>query len=360
MVELPEGIILSKGAPKEAISFSYEKGSLNVIPYNEKYKFAFLMLKNQSLDSGTFIVDGVTIFPNEEGEDSLFFLTVNSLIRIHLCFVVAPSEKKEKVKHVQSELMTLIEMPLETEEDKNNKIVAILNKVDELSPNYILVDFNDPSNSKYEFILNELNNHVFSLNIIALDKEGDGKNQNEQKEDFKEMDLLLGSTAEEPIEEVKTKKAVDNKSFWKTLSLMAKENVTAFLSFIVPSLGVISFSLLSPLYAQTNKVLLIPFIITIVLCFSLFMIMTYRCAEFKSRNEMFAYAILNAASVLTGYGLSIAIYFIFLNFDKEIAELKSANKTGIIISVVLTLLLLSAFFYVPLLVNTFKKLTKKK
>ena len=74
MVELLSGIILSKNAPKEEISFSYEKGTLNYISYEERYKFNFLMIKNESLDKGTFKINDVQIYPEESNESSLFFL----------------------------------------------------------------------------------------------------------------------------------------------------------------------------------------------------------------------------------------------------------------------------------------------
>ena len=84
MVELKEGIILSKKAPKEPISFSYEKGTINYIPYEEIYKFNFLKLKDQALDKGELFIDGIKIYPDENNESSLFVLAVNSLIKVTL------------------------------------------------------------------------------------------------------------------------------------------------------------------------------------------------------------------------------------------------------------------------------------
>ena len=59
MIELKDGLILGKSAPKEVVSFNYEKGEIHYIDYSSFYIYKFLKLKDQSLDKGEFFIDGV-------------------------------------------------------------------------------------------------------------------------------------------------------------------------------------------------------------------------------------------------------------------------------------------------------------
>ena len=290
MVELLSGIILSKNAPKEEISFSYEKGTLNYISYEERYKFNFLMLKNESLDKGTFKINDVQIYPEESNESSLFFLSVNSLIRIHLCFLVNKDEKKAKVKSTQDELITLRDLPVETEEEKTNKIIAILNKVEELAPAYALFDLNDSTNDYGMLIINELEKHAANINIIILEKKPDDE-ANSIETSKSNVSLTIGDGV---FEETKVKKEkTHSDGFFKEFKYIFKEDLSAFGALVVPTISVLLFALLSPLYAQTNKVLLVPFIIAMVIGFVLFEIMIYRFADFKNKEQMISFTLLN-------------------------------------------------------------------
>lgn len=371
MIELLDGVILAKDAPKEACSFSFEKGSVNFIDYNDKYKFNFLALKNQSLDSGTFKIDEHQIYPNENNDYSLFFMAVNSLVRFNLCFVVETKQKKEKVKAVQDALVTLRDLPTETDEDKQNKIVSIFDCVSKLQPSYLLLDFNDSVNTNRVFIEQQLQKHAADVLIIVLSEKAVIEESKEEETPFFEEDSyeiniggdkkpIVKTTTQKTSKQPKKEKVKAGDSFGKTFAGMFKENYMVFLSFIAPALGVIAFTLLSPLYAQTNKVLLIPFIITICICFILFMIMTYKCAVFENKKQLIAYSILNTSSILIAFGLSILFYFLFLNFDKEIKELNSKNVTGFLVASIMAVILITACLYVGPIARAIIKLFKKK
>ena len=356
MIELLNGVILGKGCPKEEVSFSLEKGTINYIPYEERYKFNFLMLKNQSLDKGTFKINDVQIYPDESNESSLFFLSVNSLIRIHLCFLVKKDEKKAKVKFTQDELVKLRDLPVETDEDKNNKIVAILNRVEELAPAYALFDLNDFTNEYGIFAINELEKHAQNINIVVLEKKAEEALPIEAMQSNVTLDI-----GDEMVEQPKTKKEkAPSNGFFKEFAQIFKEDISAFGALVVPTISVLLFSMLSPLYAQTNKVLLIPFILAMIIGFVLFCIMIYRFAEFKNKEQLISFIILTTGSVGLGAGASVGIYFLFLTFDQEIKALQSKNVTGIVVTIILALLLVTSSLYIPPLVNLVKKLFKKK
>ena len=365
MIELLDAKITSKNAPKEKCSFSFEKGLVNYVDYSEKYKYDFLLLKDQSLDEGTFKIDEYQVYPQESNEDSLFFLAVNSLVKTGLCFVCKNNEKKEKVKTVQQELIKLRDLPAETDEDKLNKVTAIFSCIKSLNPSYVLIDLNQEFviNNKV-FINNELDKLATDVLVVALNEKPIAEIVSNEEEENVVYELNIGNAKERNVASEKKKHtsviSSNGNSFGKTFASMFKENYMVFLSFIAPALGVIAFSLLSPLYGQTNKVLLIPFIITIIICFVLYMIMTYKCAEFENKHQLIAYAILNLASLTIAFGLSILFYFLFLNFDAEIKALNSKNITGFTIAIIFTLVLMTACLYVPPIGKAILKLFKKK
>ena len=364
MVSLIEGKIIAKKAPKEPVSFSFEKGLINYISFEEAYKFQFLKLKDQSLESGQFTIDETTIYPNEDNGKSLFFLTVNSLITLHLCFVCESENKKLKLKEVQDALILLRDLPTETDEGRHYKINAILHTISEQQPAYVLMDLNDEKNADFDYIKYELEKVQDMINIIVLEKapiqQLASENDAEGFEIEETYELSIGKQTQIIVtKDPKTKKE-SNDGFTSVFKKMLKEELMAFLSFIAPSLGVITFILLSPLYAQTNKVLLIPFIITIIICFALFMLMTYKCAIHNEKNEIISYLIISSLSILIAYGLSIGIYFLFVNFDADIKALGSKNITGIIWSIVATIILMSASLYVKPIGFAIKKLISKK
>lgn len=378
MIELKDGLILGKGAPKQEISFQYEKGVINYIDYSSFYIYKFLKLKDQSLDKGEFFIDGVKIYPNENEDKTLFFLAVNSLIKIDLCFVVDKNEKKEKVQFVQEQLLELKSFPLTTENDKNLKIAAIFEKIALISPSYVLVNLNDESNGGNIELSNQLEKYKDNFTIVVLNQKPKAVKEEKpvvEEPEVEMIDLEIGeerpmlyereysSSDDEPLV-VYSKK---NNTFFKDLGKTIKTNIMVFLAFIIPTIGVVAFSLLSPLYAKTNNsILLVPFIITIFICFGLYMLMTYKCANFgsyKSKAEnrkRIIFFIINIVITAAGYGLGFLIYFLFKKFDTDINQ-KLGNNIGIIISIVLSLILLTANLWVyPVIHTLINKIKRKK
>ena len=377
MIELKGGLILGKNAPKEEVSFNYEKGTVNYIEYSSFYIYKFLKLKDQALDKGEFFIDGVKIYPNEDDEKTLFFLAVNSLIKVDLCFVVNKKEKKEKVQNVQEQLLQLKNFPVNTENDKNLKIAAIFEKINELSPSYMLVDLNDESNGTSIELSEQLNRYKDNFTIVVLNQKPKTVKQSEEiieQEDMEMVDLEIGESRpllyeKEYKEEEENFVVYDGKtqSFVKALAETLKSNIMVFLAFIIPVVGVVAFSLLSPVYAKTeNKVLLVPFIITIVVCFFLYMLMTYKCANFgsyknkKENKKRIIFFIINTIVTGIGYGIGYLIYFLFKSFDTDIKGITN-NTTGIVLSIVLVVILFTANLYVyPLIHPLINKIKRKK
>ena len=378
MIELKDGLILGKGAPKQEISFQYEKGVINYIDYSSFYIYKFLKLKDQFLDKGEFFIDGVKIYPNENEDKTLFFLAVNSLIKIDLCFVVDKNEKKEKVQFVQEQLLELKSFPLTTENDKNLKIAAIFEKIALISPSYVLVNLNDETNGGNIELSNQLEKYKDNFTIVVLNQKPKAVKEEKpviEEPEVEMIDLEIGeerpmlyereysSSDDEPLVVYNKKQG----GFFKDLGETLKTNIMVFLAFIIPTIGVVAFSLLSPLYAKTsNSILLVPFIITIFVCFGLYMLMTYKCANFgsyKSKAEnrkRIIFFIINIVITAAGYGLGFLIYFLFKKFDTDINQM-SGNNIGIILSIVLSVILLTANLWAyPMIHALINKIKRKK
>lgn len=366
--------MLSKGAPKESISFSFEKGSLNKIPYSQKYIFNFLKLKDQALDKGEFFIEDYKIYPEENSEKSLFVLAVNSVVKFLMCFLVNKDEKKEKVQFVQSELITLREMPTTSDFEKNAKIAAIFDKILELSPSYLLADLNEEENRFNNELDHQLTRISDQINTIVLEEKPIDAIENNKVEYDEIIDLSIGQNTTSQY--IKVQKQGEDfiifdekngkKGFGRLLISTFKNNLMVFMSFLIPTLGIIAFSLLTPLYLKTeNKFLAIPFIITIVICLFLYLLMTYKCTDFtlnykQNKDKILSYFIINSIVAAVGGGLGIVIYILFKNFDNDLKALEGNNGIGIILAIVFALILLTANLYVRPLINPIVDKIKKK
>ena len=170
MVELIEAKILDKLAPKEPVTLTFGN-SLNEISYEKRYIFNFLLLKNQALDSGEFIVNDKTIYPNDSGDFSLFLLAVNSQNICLSCVFSSLSEDKDLLaKSVQEQLCLLRELPLINEEQKYFKIHKIFETLLNFNPAYILIDKgNDINKSSIQLINKAIFEYSYKMTIITLD-----------------------------------------------------------------------------------------------------------------------------------------------------------------------------------------------
>lgn len=362
MIELKQGAISNNKKKINPVSFSYEKGSINYLDYEQKYIYSFLRLKDQSLESGEFIVNDFKVYPSEESDKAIVFLAINSIVNIGICLLFNKQTKDEEMKKIQEKLIALKDMPLNTEVDKKMKISAIFEVIKDIEPQYMLVDLNDDNNFANYDLNRQLEDYKNDFPIIVLNQEVI-KNDviTDGEEDY--LEIGIGDTdSTTTVKKVKTKKkkkvneennvedfvvfSLENKSTLKNFWLTLKNNLMVFASFVIPTMGVVAFSLLTPLYAKTdNKVILIPFIITILVCFVLYTIMTYRCTNFQNnRNKATVFFISNLIFTLTGYGLGYLTFFLFKTFDSDIKTL-SDGFIGLGISLFMVLILITQNLY---------------
>ena len=370
MIEVSNAVIQGIKQSEEEISFIFDKGQINYLPQEESYKFQLLKLKNQSLEKGSFVIDGTKIFPSENDDFSILYLTINSLVIIGLCFIIKKKNRKQFINEIQKSFSELKELPSESEEEKESKIAAIFSKIQTISPKYIVVDQKEATNRNNVYLQTQLGLIANDIVTVVLTYKEEVKEipvviQEEQEEIS--LDITIGE--EEKVEPEQTKKTqektTNNKeiTFGKTFIKTLKDNLMVFLSFLIPTIGVIAFTLLSPLYANTEqKILLLPFIITIVICFSLYLVMTIKCYDFNegkpTREEKAIFFIINFITTVVGTGLGFSIYILFVLFDKTLNG-SSNNVIGIIFASVLFILLVTLNLYVGPLFNKIKKLLKK-
>ena len=385
MVSLIDGVILNKTEPQYDISFKYDRGQVVRISYEDHLKFDFLSLKLNKLDSGTFRVNNKTLFPEENQKHSLFCININSVVKVGLVFVPKNEDRANMVKEVQEQLFDLRDLPERDNKEKDEKIAAIFRTIRVLSPDYILVDLNEKANQNNIELnkqLTSISGHIITIvlevnpnpvdapvEVITVQKE-DKAPQNDL------MALNIGDFPEDKVEENEQAKDFliygDFKTkFYKVIWDTFKYNAMVFFSFLIPTIGVIAFLLLCPLYFQTNnKLLLIPFVITISICFVLYMLMTYKCTTFapgkadaNKGKKRITFSIINTIVTLIGIGLGIVIYVLFKNYDSELKALPF-NKTGVILAVVFSVILITACLYLSPILNAifglFRKLFSKE
>ena len=293
--------------------------------------------------------------------------------------MVDKSAKKQMVNNIQSELIKMRELPIETEEQKNNKIGAIFAKIAEFSPSYVLINLNDDTNKNNLELERQVNIYKSSLLIVELEVKPvqhvitEESATIEEEDEYEMTSLNIGDSSSIQTYEKEGPNndflvfGSDKDNFVKAMFFTIKSNLMVFLSFLIPTIGVIAFILLSPLYGQTsNKVLIIPFVITIVICFVLYMLMTYKCCSFhmlknkkKKFRRMTIFVIINFLVTAIGAGFGILIYTLFKNFDTDLKEIKN-NTMGIVIAIVLFIILVTACLYLTPVINKIKSLFKKK
>ena len=394
MIEIKEALIYGKKTSEKEISLVFDKGQINSLEPEDLYIFNFLSLKNQALEKGSFIIDGITIYPAENDDDSIAFLTINSLIKLNLCFVIKKQDKKQLLTKIQQELSALKDLPINTEEEKEAKIAAIFSIIEQNSPNYIQIDKNELVNRDNNYLDQQLEAISKKITTILLTyvppiekvEEPVVEETIDQEENIETIDsepeiveektftVEIGKEPELASEEPKPKKQrkvkvkkekstnKNDNDFFKALGKTIKENIMVFLSFLIPAIGVVAFTLLSPLYAKTEqKVLLIPFIITIIICFILYVIMTYKCCENESENkkqDKVIFFIVNSVVTLLGSALGVLIYILFVIFDKSLVD-SGFNQLGIILASVLFIVLITLNLYIYKVINLIKKMFKR-
>ena len=283
--------------------------------------------------------------------------------------------------------MELRSLPTETEDDKQNKILQILQTSCSLSPSYMLIDYNDETNKtvnlSYQFLEQFVNDTVVVImEKIPVGTQATTRTTSKSKNvdnDYFETSISIGEDTvlveerptqyqNEEVEDDFIQFDIENKNnFFKFFGKTFKNNAPVFLAFGVPVIGVIAFALLTPLYFNSsNKWLLIPFILTVVICFVLHLIMTFKCTMFVANKndplrvrKMLVYLLINSLVSLVGAALGVGIFLLFKNFDNDLKQ-TAFNKLYMIAPILLGLIMMTENLFVAYIGKAIIKLFKKR
>lgn len=177
---------ISNSKKDEITNIEFDLG-IHQIKYDDRKIFNFLNLKNQYLTSGTFSIDDLKIIDDNDKTSRLMAFKINSKVFSVLCvFELSDEFKKEGFNNFKKDLIALKNLPLETNEEKIEKIKSIDNCIKAAKPIYITIDLNDETNSlQKDIILEEIKtievNYVFVLETLI--------NKETLKEDIIEAEI---------------------------------------------------------------------------------------------------------------------------------------------------------------------------
>lgn len=177
---------ISNSKKDEITNIEFDLG-VHQIKYDDRKIFNFLNLKNQYLTSGTFSIDDLKIIDENEKTSRLMAFKINSKVFSVLCvFELTDEFKKEGFTKFKKDLVDLKNLPLETIEEKSDKIKRIINCIKLAKPLYLTIDLNDETNiEQKDFILEEIKTaevkYIFILEALI--------NKETLKEDIIEAEI---------------------------------------------------------------------------------------------------------------------------------------------------------------------------
>lgn len=377
MVEYKELIILSRHAPNKGVSESFGNG-LNLISLEKEYEFNFLKLKNQSSDGGSFIVNGITFFPEEDKEHSLLYLAINSKVFcLALTLVAESKDKKTTIEALQNELVTLRDMPLNNDEEKMAKINAILDTIKKYPLGYVLVDQNEDVNyDNNKLITDALEAHREDTTFILLEKEVDEDDEKEKKVEEKiktpkvkkervhHSNVILDIFSE--IGDFVT--SLFTKPTWFYVGRVISDNVLLFFLTLLEAAFVVFLAHLAPYYFVIDSAVWgVLLIIVLVICFVIFVLYLSASLSFlekdrpDNRTRIALTITFTELFTLLGIGLAYGIFFAFA-YNNVIVKMEKYTFDLMVLAIVFSCILgVLPFFSYPihLLVKKIKKLFKK-
>lgn len=168
MIKFEKIILCDNDKPLDLI---FNNG-LNFLDYDNKYIFDLLSLKNQIIKSGSFIVDDFHVFPLMDPRKYAFVLNINSkVININAVFILPLSLKDKTRTELKKSLITLKDLPLNDENEKQDKINKILDILKKHNASYVLLDLNDDINQQNAVLIKTVIESNFKdFNIFILNQ----------------------------------------------------------------------------------------------------------------------------------------------------------------------------------------------
>lgn len=161
---------LNNGKKDNLLNVEYDFG-IHKFDYEGKNIFNFLTLKNQYLSHGSFLIDDLIIIGEEAKTSKLLAFKINSQVINLICvFHLTDEFKSHLFQSFKNALLSLKDLPLNSIEDKQNKIKSIFEQVNNFKPLYITIDFNDQTNFVYYNQINALIDFLTIRYVFILNK----------------------------------------------------------------------------------------------------------------------------------------------------------------------------------------------
>lgn len=360
MIECKELTLSGKNHPKEPISEKFVNG-LNNLDYEKAYLFKALSLKDQLFSDGSFLVNEETFFPSENNDKSLIILAINSKVFcLTICLLTTKEDKKTLLEEVQNKLFALKDMPLETIEEKEKKIAAILDVISSYELGYVLIDSNNEINDEYWIIINKyLEQYKDKNTYIILDKK-----PVEVTNNFIELDIGSNNEAENGENKpISNKKIKFNKDIWKDAF---NKNTSSFLLIGLEAMFSVFAAILCPYYFSTDNVLWgVIFLLVLLVCLTaevVFLLFAIEYTNEKNVDKQKEYRIASitylCSFVIIGIAISYVLFFVF-KANNIIINQEDYNSLTIILSIVISILCVFVAIFSKQIYSIFMKLKKK-
>ncbi len=357
MLELKDIHLKGKEIKNTPINMSFNNG-LTVLPYSKKTIFNSLILKDDLFIDGTFKVDDITFLPNDiNALETLCVLSISSqVLCLTLVYVTSKKEKKDFIVNVQNRFLNLKEMPLESDEDKDNKIKKIFENTLDSSPSYVLIDFNNEINTKYQLLISKnLEEIKDKLTFVVL-------NSLENEPKYSTIDISSNNYEPNKDKKDKSKHISSNKNLEIFKNLFQKE-WTSFLLIAFELLFCVFSSLLAPFYFSTGElgwgvtlsvlsaVCLIAQIIFICLCTEPYL---------KENKKLeFKYSLISLICfALISIGLGYLIFYLLLA-NNVIVKQENFNNLLFLPSIIVSIISLTVTILIKYVSKPYFYLRKK-
>lgn len=361
---------------KEPINLSFNNG-INEILHKDRYLYKFLRLKDQAIDSGELLINGVSFSSNQK-DKSLFVLAINSQVFcLSICVITKQEEKDTVVKQIQDDLVKLRDLPIVTTNEQKEKIDKITETISKYELGYVLIDENNEVNQDHISLINaSVDKYKEDVTFIYLKEEGITEvrpnpvvvtsNVTEEKQEPK---VIPNPKRKEHKE--KEKKSTNKSSEWLTLlKPTLKDNWISLLLFMLEIAFTVILSIVGPYLVSTEGATFASVIIIILLVFCVFASMFISSTivsiiDKKEKDTILKFRILLVSLLtmsLVGIGIGYLLFIIFKNTNFLIKQEKWQDSF-LILSIFISIIGLIVPFiakYIHLLAKKIKKSLNNK
>ena len=386
MIEL-KNIKISTKNDDTSFDESFNNG-IHYLDYEKEKLFRFLLLKDQFVEDGTFLINEWQFFPRDIlNKQTLTALKINSaVIDVVITFISSKKEQKKTLEDLQNGLFTLKDLPLESDEEKEFKIRRIFEIIKNFNIGYIMLDLNDDVNIVHRKLIEKIiaefqqNLTIIILNrapLLALAPVDDINvtvESNGSESSSCDVDNQLNKSDSSVQTEIKDEVVKRNKKKFKDYLAVKilKDFTSSYILIALECLFSIFALLLCP-YFFNNDNIAWGIVLIIISVFGIFANLLFSFSNekfllkryFNEPKANYINVIFLTLFNLIGVGLAYLLVFIFKTFNMVIESEKYISSfyipSIIVASLIIIFAILSPYIYrfVIFFQNKFKKLKHK-